>query len=128
RGWRREGGPGGKHPGGARGGGPPGFGPGRGDRHLLRLELLGGGSRGPGRGVAVDPAGAPLDAGPLLEPGRLRSSMSRRLSRAAVLALALYASAVRSDDGYVWTDATGGAHYTNDLASIPEHCTPAVRE
>ncbi|HZW88794.1 MAG TPA: DUF4124 domain-containing protein [Myxococcaceae bacterium] len=54
--------------------------------------------------------------------------MSRRFPRAAVLALALYASAVRADDVYVWTDATGETHYTNDIASIPEKSRRTVRK
>jgi len=54
--------------------------------------------------------------------------MSRRLLRAAVLALALRASAVRADDVYVWTDAAGETHYTNDIASIPEKARRTVRK
>jgi len=54
--------------------------------------------------------------------------MSRRLLRAAVLALALHASAVRADDVYVWTDAAGETHYTNDVASIPEKARRTVRK
>ena len=54
--------------------------------------------------------------------------MSRRLPRAAILALALHASAVRADDVYVWTDASGETHYTNDIASIPERSKRTVRK
>lgn len=54
--------------------------------------------------------------------------MSRRLLRAAVLALALHASAVRADDVYVWVDASGETHYTNDVASIPEKARRTVRK
>src|SRR5262249_27308009 len=95
---------------------------------LLRLELLGGGSCGPGGGVAVDPARAPLDAGALVEPGRLPSSMSRRLLPTAVLAVVLHASVVRADDVYAWTDASGETHYTNDIASIPEKARRTLRK
>lgn len=46
--------------------------------------------------------------------------MSRRLLRFSVLVFALHGAAARADDVYVWTDAAGEAHYTNDVASIPE--------
>ena len=54
--------------------------------------------------------------------------MSRRLLRAAVLPLVLHAAAARADDVYVWTDASGETHYTNDIASIPEKARRSVRK
>jgi len=54
--------------------------------------------------------------------------MNRRLVRAAVLALVLHSSVVRADDIYVWTDESGEAHYTNDIASIPEKARRTVRK
>ena len=54
--------------------------------------------------------------------------MSRRLLRAAVFALSLQSAAVRADDVYVWTDAAGETHYTNDIASIPEKSRRTVRK
>ena len=54
--------------------------------------------------------------------------MSRRLLRAAVLTLALHASGVRADDVYVWIDAAGETHYTNDIASIPEQARRTVHK
>lgn len=53
--------------------------------------------------------------------------MSRRL-RSAALVLALHAAAARADDVYVWTDASGETHYTNDTASIPEKSRRTVRK
>jgi hypothetical protein len=54
--------------------------------------------------------------------------MSRRLLRAAVLALALHASVVLADDVYAWTDGSGETHYTNDIASIPEKARRTLRK
>ena len=54
--------------------------------------------------------------------------MSRRLLRAAVFALSLQSAAVRADDVYVWVDAAGETHYTNDVASIPEKARRTVRK
>ena len=54
--------------------------------------------------------------------------MSRRLLRALVLSLALHAPTARADDVYVWIDASGEAHYTNDLASIPDKAKRTVRK
>ena len=54
--------------------------------------------------------------------------MSPRLLRAAVLPLVLHASTVRAEDVYVWTDASGETHYTNDIASIPEKARRSVRK
>jgi len=53
--------------------------------------------------------------------------MSRRL-RFTALVLALHAAAARADDVYVWTDASGETHYTNDTASIPEKSRRTVRK
>jgi Domain of unknown function (DUF4124) len=54
--------------------------------------------------------------------------MSRRLLRALVLPLVLHAATARADDVYVWTDASGESHYTNDLASIPDKARRTVRK
>jgi hypothetical protein len=54
--------------------------------------------------------------------------MSRRLARSTVLALLLSSAAARADDVYVWTDAAGETHYTNDIASIPEKSKRTVRK
>jgi hypothetical protein len=54
--------------------------------------------------------------------------MSRRLLRSAVLVLALVATAARAEDVYVWTDASGETHYTNDVASIPEKARRSARK
>jgi hypothetical protein len=54
--------------------------------------------------------------------------MSRRLLRCAVLAVALQSAAARAEDIYVWTDADGEVHYTNDLASIPEKSRRTVKK
>jgi hypothetical protein len=54
--------------------------------------------------------------------------MSRRLLRCAVLAVALQSAAARAEDVYVWTDADGETHYTNDIASIPEKSRRSVRK
>lgn len=54
--------------------------------------------------------------------------MSSRLLRCAVLAVALQATAARAEDVYVWTDADGETHYTNDLASIPEKSRRSVKK
>jgi hypothetical protein len=54
--------------------------------------------------------------------------MSLRLFRAAVVPLVLLAAAVRAEDVYVWTDASGETHYTNDIASIPEKARRTVRK
>jgi hypothetical protein len=54
--------------------------------------------------------------------------MSRRLLRCAVLAVALQSAAARAEDVYVWTDADGETHYTNDVASIPEKSRRSVRK
>lgn len=54
--------------------------------------------------------------------------MSRRLTRCAVLALLVSASAARADDVYVWVDGSGETHYTNDIASIPEKSRRTVRK
>ncbi len=77
------------------------------------------GGCGPGRGVAVDPAGAPLGAGPLGQPGRLPASMSRRLLLLGRRCCSPAAAAARADDVYVWTDASGETHYTNDVGEHP---------
>lgn len=52
----------------------------------------------------------------------------RRLLRSALLLLALHAGAARADDIYVWTDASGETHYTNDVASIPEKSRKTARK
>lgn len=54
--------------------------------------------------------------------------MTRRLLRSTVLVLALHAAAARADDVYVWTDASGETHYTNDVASIPEKARRTARK
>jgi type IV secretory pathway VirB10-like protein len=54
--------------------------------------------------------------------------MSRRLARATVLAVLLFAAASRADDVYVWSDGAGETHYTNDIASIPEKYKRTVRK
>ncbi len=54
--------------------------------------------------------------------------MSRRLLRSAALALVLHAATAHADDVYVWTDSSGEAHYTNDIASIPEKARRTVRK
>jgi|SoiMethySBSTD1v2_1073268.scaffolds.fasta_scaffold225025_3 hypothetical protein len=54
--------------------------------------------------------------------------MSRRLLRVLVLPLVLHAATARAEDVYVWTDAAGETHYTNDLASIPEKARRTVRK
>ena len=54
--------------------------------------------------------------------------MSRRLLRVLVLQLVLAAAAARAEDVYVWTDASGETHYTNDLASIPDKARRTVRK
>ncbi|HUM12942.1 MAG TPA: hypothetical protein VLT82_18480 [Myxococcaceae bacterium] len=54
--------------------------------------------------------------------------MSRRLLRTAALAVVLHAATARADDVYVWTDSAGEAHYTNDVASIPEKARRSVRK
>lgn len=51
-----------------------------------------------------------------------------RLPRFAVLVLALHAAAARADDVYVWTDASGETHYTNDVASIPDKSRRSARK
>jgi|GEM_PF-389820 len=51
-----------------------------------------------------------------------------RVLRPALLLLALHAGAARADDVYVWTDASGETHYTNDLASIPEKSRKTARK
>jgi len=53
--------------------------------------------------------------------------MSRCL-RSAVLLLALHSVAARAEDVYVWTDSDGEAHYTNDVASIPEKSRRGARK
>jgi hypothetical protein len=52
----------------------------------------------------------------------------RRILRAAVLVLVLHAAPVRADDIYVWTDASGETHYTNDVATIPEKSRRTARK
>ncbi|HSP19911.1 MAG TPA: DUF4124 domain-containing protein [Myxococcaceae bacterium] len=54
--------------------------------------------------------------------------MSCRLLRASLLVLALHAGVARADDIYVWTDASGETHYTNDVASIPERSRKTARK
>jgi hypothetical protein len=54
--------------------------------------------------------------------------MSRRLLRCAAVAVALQTTAARADDIYVWTDADGETHYTNDIASIPEKARRTVKK
>ncbi|HZJ52514.1 MAG TPA: DUF4124 domain-containing protein [Myxococcaceae bacterium] len=54
--------------------------------------------------------------------------MSRRLLRALVLPLVLHAATARADDVYVWTDASGETHYTNDVATIPEKARRTMRK
>jgi hypothetical protein len=52
--------------------------------------------------------------------------MNRRL-RSAVFLLALQGLTARADEVWVWTDASGETHYTNDVASIPEKSRRAAR-
>ncbi|HVP59443.1 MAG TPA: hypothetical protein VMT11_02685 [Myxococcaceae bacterium] len=54
--------------------------------------------------------------------------MSRRLLRSTALAVVLHAAAASADDVYVWTDSSGEAHYTNDVASIPERARRTARK
>ncbi len=54
--------------------------------------------------------------------------MTRRLLRSALLVGFLHGAAARADDVYVWTDAQGETHYTNDAASIPEKSRRTVRK
>jgi len=54
--------------------------------------------------------------------------MSRAVLRSAVLALLVSAAAARAEDVYVWTDSDGEAHYTNDIASIPEKSRRSMRK
>jgi type IV secretory pathway VirB10-like protein len=51
-----------------------------------------------------------------------------RVLYSAVLVLALVATAARAEDVYVWTDASGETHYTNDVASIPEKARRSARK
>jgi len=51
-----------------------------------------------------------------------------RFLHSAVLVLALVATAARAEDVYVWTDASGETHYTNDVASIPEKARRSARK
>ena len=54
--------------------------------------------------------------------------MIRRLLPSVALVLALHSVPVRADDVYVWTDASGETHYTNDPATIPEKSRRGVRK
>jgi len=54
--------------------------------------------------------------------------MMRRLLPSVPLVLALHAAPVRADDVYVWTDASGETHYTNDLANIPDKSRRGARK
>jgi hypothetical protein len=54
--------------------------------------------------------------------------MIRRLLPSVLLVLALHGAPVRADDVYVWTDASGETHYTNDLASIPDKSRRGARK
>ena len=54
--------------------------------------------------------------------------MSRRLLRCAALAVALQSTTARAEDIYVWKDADGETHYTNDIASIPEKSRRTVKK
>jgi len=54
--------------------------------------------------------------------------MTGRLLRVLVLPLVLHTTAARADDVYVWTDASGESHYTNDVASIPDKARRTMRK